>query len=307
MAHLSRALETVGVGYQLYCRTKKTETRIRDFGYGLQYRNLSSDDIVRVEGMSVVAALQKNYLDETKELLRRGAYIIIHDPTELKKDIRDLILDNQDKVIVIRKANLKHIHGATFIPHPYVRRYKDEPPAMECNAISISRIDFDKRTDIILEANRLVPENKRVDIRGFDGRIYSRLRLLPRFPEYKQSVNRYPREFDYAVNLCRKYRYHVDMSEIKGDGGGTQFTYLEATDSGCVSILNSAWILPGEAMKPGENCLAISSPEELAWVLKYGEKHFDLDKIRQNARNYIERSHNPKRVGKFWKKFLFGK
>ena len=60
------------------------------------------------------------------------------------------------------------------------------------------------------------------------------------------------------------------MSTIKNDGGGSQYTFLEAIYQGCVLILHRDWIQQGTTFKEGVNCLGASSPEELASHLDSG-------------------------------------
>ena len=41
----------------------------------------------------------------------------------------------------------------------------------------------------------------------------------------------------------------VDMSIIKGDGGGTQYTFLEAIYHDCALILHKEWVEAGDTFK----------------------------------------------------------
>ena len=60
----------------------------------------------------------------------------------------------------------------------------------------------------------------------------------------------------------------ADMSLIKGDGGGTQYTTLEAWDAETVPIIHSGWIRRGDEMRDGKNCLVASSGEDLKRVIR---------------------------------------
>ena len=57
------------------------------------------------------------------------------------------------------------------------------------------------------------------------------------------------------------------MSTIKHDGGGSQYTFLEAIYQDCVLILHREWVNQGTLWKEGVNCLAADTPEELASLL----------------------------------------
>lgn len=308
-AHLFRALKKIGMDPHLYKVTKRGEKTTRDFGYGLRYKNTSEESIAKIPSVDpcLIVAVQKNFYHQAEILLDNGAYITIHDPTEIKnKDFLEVIRRHEDRVIVIRKAMLKHLPRATFIPHPYVRHYKDEVPTMKINAIHVGRIDFDKNIDMVLDANRLLPKKKQVIIYGFDNRIYTRFNIVEKYPEYQQSKNHFPKEFHYATQLCHQAKFLVDMSHIKGDGGNTQYTFLEGGDGGAICVINKAWLIPGHVMKHGKNCIAVESPEELAKVLRSGGRMFDLNSIRESFRNYMGRNHNANKIGSMYKELLDG-
>lgn len=256
--HLDQALKAAGVeDVRLYKIGKRIENFTRNFGYGLQYRNVSLDYALTLEGPHLIVAAAKKLHEATANLHINGAFLVVHDPTELK-NLPTLI---EEKVIVIRQTSLEHIPGATFIRHPYKRRGPEEYKIIKYSAISISRIDFDKHTDIILDANRLLEEQ--IIIRGFENRLYTRFKIVPKYPEWVQSVNQFDREAHMAYDLLLPARYMVDMSIIKGDGGGTQYTFLEAWDAGTIPIIHNDWIIQGHEMVPGVNCLAVGNAEEL--------------------------------------------
>ena len=47
-------------------------------------------------------------------------------------------------------------------------------------------------------------------------------------------------------NLLNNCEYVIDMSIIKGDGGGTQYTFLEAIYQDSLLILHNEWINKGD-------------------------------------------------------------
>ena len=65
-------------------------------------------------------------------------------------------------------------------------------------------------------------------------------------------------------SILKDAKYMIDMSIIKGDGGGTQYTFLEAIHQDTVLILHLDWINAGTTFKSGYNCIGVSSSEELA-------------------------------------------
>jgi hypothetical protein len=59
------------------------------------------------------------------------------------------------------------------------------------------------------------------------------------------------------------------MSTIKNDGGGTQYTFLEAEYHGCGLILHKNWCnVANSVYKHGINCYAVSNEQELIDALK---------------------------------------
>ena len=74
------------------------------------------------------------------------------------------------------------------------------------------------------------------------------------------------------------------MSTIKNDGGGSQYTFLEAIYQGCVLILHKDWINQGSLFKEGVNCLGASTPEELAEHL---QKDKDISSIIKESQKLL--------------------
>ena len=68
-------------------------------------------------------------------------------------------------------------------------------------------------------------------------------------------------------DILKGCTFMVDLSVIKGDGGGTQYTFLEAIHQDCILILHNDWISQGNLFHSGVNCIGVSSEEELANVI----------------------------------------
>ena len=108
-----------------------------------------------------------------------------------------------------------------------------------------------------------------MDIRGFENRLYTRFKIVPKYPEWTQSAAHYDRQDPAAAfNLLLPCKFMVDMSLIKGDGGGTQYTTLEAWDAGTVPIIQADWLLPRDDMAAAGNCLAVTDALHLADTLR---------------------------------------
>ena len=85
--------------YKLYKIGNKTEQKTRPYGYEVEYRNMSIDDLVKLPNLLITAIDNKyyHYLPYFK-----NATIVIHDPTELKKEVLEAI--RRFKVITIRET-----------------------------------------------------------------------------------------------------------------------------------------------------------------------------------------------------------
>ncbi len=297
-AHLAEGFRLAKIPFMIRRPRPRTEIKSRDFGYGHFYWNTNLDDMDPKESHLIVCS-SKKFKDEVKYLLDSGAHIVIHDPTELKYLEG---VEYKHIPIVIRPSMKKNI--GHYIPHPYhplnQQRWSYKQRKM---AVSISRIDFDKHTEIILDANRLLAKNLEVEIRGFENRLYTKFKIMPAYPEWRQSINAYPREFRYATKLCGQYRYMVDMSAIKNDGGGTQYTFLEAMDAGTTCILNEEWFdyHQGE-MEIGKNCHAVRNGVQLTSLLR-GLKDSMRTKLVMGG-DAIIAAHDAKLIARRYRKYV---
>lgn len=294
--HLIASLKHMGHDPVLYKIGNNTEAFTRPFGYGDKYHNVSPIKAAEVvgEAPTIIVAVAKNYAEHARALLKLGAHIVIHDPTELASYMRPEDVA-QTRPWVIRKANAARLPGSVFIRHPYVRQ---SAPVVALHkrrdVISVSRIDFDKNTDIILEANE---HGADITIHGFENRLYTKFKIQPRFPNWQQSVRAYPRDADAAFRLLAQARAMVDMSLIKGDGGGTQYTFLEAWDAGTVPIINAGWYLPKDDMRPQENCLIAGDGGGLATICLHVRKPrniSELEEIVAAGQRRLTKHHAPK-------------
>jgi len=309
--HLIQALKSADMEPELFKIRPRSEKKTRDFGYGERYRNISLPEALQRQNLRLIVAAAKQFKEQTQTLYDHGAYLVVHDPTELKNLPSDL---DSSRCVVVRRIGKQYLPKATFIRHPYKNQdwfqnqrkgYRDKKK----QAISTSRIDFDKHTEILLDANRLLPEEKKIDIRGFENRIFTRFKIVPKYPEWVQSVAQYPRTKDAAYDLMLEAKFNVDMTEIKGDGGGTQYTWLEAWDAACIPIINQKWILKDwkDDMIPDWNCLTVEDGEQLARLLAQGTSEFLDDEcismLVKHGFKSLEK-HEPSKIGSEYKKFF---
>ena len=306
--------------YEVIRPTQRTEKPYRNMGNYVPYKNMNEEDILALEQPILITAMDKHHRELGQKLLEKGATIVIHDPTELRNPkFREFI--NPRQVIVIRKTMLQHMEEATFIPHPYMASDITDPldhkewMNRQFHAINIARLDFDKNSHWLLEANRVLSEERQIEIRGAENRMYTKNKILSKYDEYTQDSHRpkdnravFKLEFRGAVNLCRKARYMTDFSVISKDGGGTQYTFLEAIDAGTICLLHRDWIKPNDSMVDEgtyQNCISFSNWEQLAHFLKgHIQTHIAMA-IRTSALKLLK-SHDAIKIANIYKRKING-
>lgn len=296
-AHLYHLLKNNGHLVQLLkvSPSNKTEQVYRDFGYGIKYRNVSVDFLKKSQLLHVTA-LDKNHYAIIPSI--NHAVVTVHDPNELKsKEMQEFTKDN-DKIITIRPSTKKLLPLSTLTIHPYISQCSgDNVPWGERKiAVTLSRMDFDKKTHDILTANRMLDEKNKIELRGAEVRCYTFRKLMPNFEEFVQDSHRtkqnkmcFPKTMNAATELASQYKYMVDLSTIKNDGGGSQYTFLEAWDAGSIPVLHNDWIMPGGEMVPLENCLTVDSPESLVKLLTNGADLMCTQHILQKSKHYLKK------------------
>ena len=285
--------------YPLFKLSKKNESIDRDFGYNITYKNVSLEKIIQLPNI-IITAIDKHYW-EYLHLFPKNTKLIIHDPTELKSSEKNpnplLKLMNHFQIITIRESVQRYIYEkykiqTTFIVHPlyeYPLHYKDN--SLDYKSVSISRIDFDKHTDIILQANKLITDtNYKIRIYGAENRlyVYHKLKDLDFHNWWK---GKFPKTLPLTDSNHRSIlhdcEFVIDMSLIKNDGGGTQYTFLEAIYENCILILQNEWINQGTTFKSGYNCIGVSNSQELADVINK-KKIYDYQQIIQNSQELLQ-------------------
>ena len=295
-AHLSKKYD-----WPIYKITKKTEKNKRDYGYDCQYHNLCLADVLALDNI-LITAVDKHYWSFL-HLFPEDTEIVIHDPTECKSsksgnpliDGLSPVLPNF-RVITIRESVQNYLSetfqiDSKYLRHPFYNYSKSTKKGLGYNAVCISRIDFDKNTDIILKANALIKDkNDRIYLFGAENRIYVHHKLNKlNIGEYWKG--KFPKNLEPTYedkSILKDAKYMVDMSIIKGDGGGTQYTFLEAIYQDCVLVLHEEWVNKGSLFVSGVNCIVVSNEEELAKVMNNGIPEELYDTILKNSKKIIE-------------------
>ncbi len=283
--------------YRLYKVGKRTEKKLRNYGYGVDYQNVCLDDLLKLPNL-FVTAVDKHYWNILPHL-PKDTKIVIHDPTELKPNsktpnplIQEQCCLSHFKVYTIRETVQKYLVDtynilSEFKLHPFYPYVCDKEP-YNAHAVTISRVDFDKNTDIILRANQLVNNSKKkVTIFGAENRLYVHHKLgeLDFYSFWKGKFEKqYPIQYN-EKDILKNTKFVVDMSTIKNDGGGSQYTFLEAIYQGCVLILHKDWVNQGSIFKDGVNCLTAKTPEQLAAHL---ESDIDLEPLIEESQKLLK-------------------
>ena len=278
-AHLSQINN-----YPIYKITKKSEKTQRDYGYDCNYQNLCFSDILKLDNI-LITAIDKHFWEYLR-FFPKDTKIVIHDPTECKKtkignplvqEVSGPPLLPDFQIYTIRDTVQKYLVenfklDSILIKHPFYE-YEKTSKGLSYNCVSTARIDFDKNTDILLKANLKIKNKKNhIYLFGAENRIYVHHKLKQLgVDEYWKG--KFPKKLEptyEGLSILKNAKYMIDMSTIKGDGGGTQYTFLEAIYQDCVLILNNDWITKGELFQSGVNCIGVSNEDELAAVINNG-------------------------------------
>jgi hypothetical protein len=281
--------------------TKRGEKKKRDFGYGVKYINRPLSQLQKLEKNDrlIITAIDKTYHYILDNIDLSKTSIVIHDPTEIKSN-KKFLLDYlpQMKVITIRKNVQTYLNNLgiinQYIPHPYLvtneRRLVNQIPQHRNGIVGISRIDWDKHTDIILQANQIL--DNPIELWGDknDRYVYQKLKLLDSMKKEDTSScyrGRFGLDTESLQNILKTKEYMIDLSRIQHDGGGTQYTFLEAIHNGCILILNRAWVdTPDSIWQDGVNCLAVSNSNELVQLV-HTLQHKSLQHIQCKAEDIL--------------------
>lgn len=269
-AHLAHGAATFDTDVRLFRLGKRTEQQQRAFGRGLTYRNVSLDyllTLARIGELHITAA-DALHAQPVAELLAAGATITVHDPTELKGALGSALGNARKPIVVIRETMLEHLPDrARYVPHPYLRKPNlTRNPAQ--HAVAYSRLDWDKGTHHIVAANLLLPPTRQITMHGAENRLYTHHKLTSVDPKWRRNYcGPWPTDKLWAgAVLAAGAHCVVDMSTIKGDGGGTQYTFLEALDGGAPLILHKGWRVGREL----DAVAVFVDPDTLGAVLNAG-------------------------------------
>lgn len=308
-------LKTLGIN-QVY-RISQSPNRngeVGNFGYGIVYKIALPSLLERSKDPFVTDFF--NYDSVLPKMKRNDITVVIHDPTEIPKDDESFL--EYWNIICIRKTlqfylKEKYNVNSKFMYHPfwpYDTKYQNEglehdnsvPEAGKHSmSVSISRIEYGKNIEVILEANKLLDAEPQND-KNLPVRMYG-----PFNQQYVDNVlggweffakfycGTFAKSFEGISKVLNGTKFVIDLSTMDNDGGGTQYTFLEAIHHRAALIINRKWIenLPREFcdFKEGYNCYAVSNAKELSELIK-NSKNIDTSKIVRNSEKLLHRHIN---------------
>lgn len=299
-AHLFYTLGLVGKRNNtvLLHPSHKNESILRDFGYGLSYRNISKESFASIKYPFLTVVKDDYYdtlvkLNETRKRVD-NTVLVIHDPRDISDRMIQVIRNY--KIVTIRKTvqNFliqKYDLSSLFFYHPFYPYPIIISKNPRTGAVSISRIGFGKNIDIILKANRSLNPQQSIKLYGCPTPIYVYRYLGGKNGEFgKYYYGKFERSFRSLSQIISGAKFVVDLSVVKHDGGGTQYTFLEAIHNGCALILHRRWLedIADEYkdFKENHNCFAIENENELVELIR---KDPDTTKIVNNAKKMMHR------------------
>ena len=272
----------------IYKIGSRVEGKARAFGWSVNYTNVSVDYFAQMKNITILCLEKSHYnlLPVIAQKIKAGHRInlITHDTVEFKKEALDFIKEYNDKINLISirptiRDYLEDKYGihSKYIAHPFYpyERTKREPNQQ---SIAISRVDFDKHTDVIIEANYKLEKEERIKIIGKINNVYEWQKLNKVVkPEHSPFHSKYPEymgimklDFDFLDGVLAGRKFMVDLSAIHDDGGGTQYTFLEAMYNKIPLVLNGKWSTgqDSDKFKDGYNCWMVNDSNELARLIK---------------------------------------
>ncbi len=237
---------------------------------------------------------------ETFSLMRGGVPLVFHDHNEATEDQLNAMRKYQ-RVVVIRKPMRTWLAErgvkATFIPHPYVPYSGDRTSDyLHVRARSIAFLNFRKHQEIIAQANVLVPDQPCI-MHGKVNRMFIHYKLSKIEPSWEDHYQgAFADKPGESIRLFATCDFAVNLTKLKEDGDGTEYSMLEAWDAGVPLVVHRGWILTGEdEIRENQTALAIENAEELAALLRDGVSYGLRRRLVKNGKRQIK-LHLPKTV-----------
>ncbi len=136
-----------------------------------------------------------------------------------------------------------------------------------------------------MRCGRTPTKQKTAPLHGAANNQYVFFKLISlNFNKFYKGI--FEKSFEALNDILKDAKWVVDMSVIRDDGGGSQYTFLEAIHQKCALIINSKWTEGYETpFINGENCFIIKDSEQLADLIKSDPS---VSKILENASDLLE-------------------
>lgn len=304
VVHLYAGLLRAGYSPTLYKIGASYKKEPMDFMYGIKYIRVNIEvalHLAKKNPALITYCFWKENGEKAKQLMSIGVPIVVHDPAEFTEDYLQFCRTHPyDRTLVIRPKNKRNLEAygvySTFAPHPYLP-VTPEPAAGPAQGVAVScvRVDFRKHQEIICQANAQYDAG--IDMYGEPNRLFVYHTLNKKYPGWDARYKgTYPSEFGAAVKILSRYEWAIDLTNIKTDGGGTQYAFFEAWNSNRPLIVNSAWIGDGREsdLKHGVNCFAVTDAEDLFNVLRNTSNEERIFAV-ENGKKLMDR-HNAVKV-----------
>lgn len=290
MNHLYYVADAMGYEPILVKVHKSTETFFRKVKHMVApYQNMSISELARYASVGNPVIVCTVNSKQTSDMRYRlvtllfkkypSTFLVVHCPNHVRDFTRDFDFTTfAGKVIAVGKG-VQHLAGtnSVYIPHPYNPSHYTDRPKTKL-AVCTSLIMNCKHIDMIMEANRLLPDACKVSLHGRADRIYLYHTLRVKYPEIAEALP-YQSHNDPAsgFEICKPAVLCVNLTTVKFDGGRTEYSTLEAWNAGAVPVIHRDWVekkidkvmIPFDGNNHHEaNCLAVSDGQELAAVLE---------------------------------------
>jgi hypothetical protein len=289
---------------------------IGDFGYGIKYK-LGMPSLIEQTSDPFITDFF-HYESMIPKMKRNDITVVIHDPTEIPNHDKSCL--QYWNIICIRRALQNYLKekynvNSKFMYHPfwpYDTKYQSKGSESHNSnslseqkkhslSVSISRIDYGKNIELIMQTNKLLEAESSYDksqlirMHGPFNQQYVDNVLGGSQHFAKFYCGTFPKSFDAISKILNGTKFVVDLSTINNDGGGTQYTFLEAIHHRAALVINRKWIenLPPELcdFKEDYNCYAVSNAKELSELIK-NSKNIDTSRIVRNSEELLHRHIN---------------
>ena len=282
-------------GEHIYKTSKRLEKKTRDFGFGVRYQNIPKEAMKMMDNQIVLSFDPKHedcipYLNEPT--------LLMHDTAEPKRRLTDFY-QSCKRIIVNRKTLKTFLKEEYELESDHVEMPFNPYPIPETDwskktkALNLARVEYRKNQDIICIANQTLGD-KFIEIYGKRNLLYVFHNLkdlgFDKYARGQKNTGAYPHDFETHTKMLEDCKFVVDLAKYVRDGGGMQYTFLEAIHLDCALILHRDWInQPGSDWKEGYNCFGIDNPNELTRLI---QENPDTEKICRNAKKLLDKHIN---------------